>query len=91
MAVKIVSPDIVHKSDVGGVKLGLKTPGQVGKADDNILETIDVSNLEELLLKLSAFVEQNPEVKELDLNPIFVYRDGAIAVDTRVILEEPLQ
>ena len=51
-------------------------------------EAVDISYLEELLLKVSDFVEQNPEVKELDLNPIFAYSDGAVAVDARVILEE---
>ncbi|GAI47408.1 unnamed protein product, partial [marine sediment metagenome] len=51
-------------------------------------EAVDVSHLEELLIKVSDFVEQNPEVKELDLNPIFAYGDGAVAVDARVILEE---
>jgi acyl-CoA synthetase (NDP forming) len=175
VALKIVSSDIVHKSDVGGVRLGLRTARQVGKAYDDILaavrqkhpqakiqgiavqkmahpgveviigmskdaqfgpvlmfglggilvevlkdvsfrivplakrdaaemvreikgypllegyrgqEAVDVSYLEELLLKVSDFAEQNPEVKELDLNPIFAYSDGAIAVDARVILEE---
>jgi len=48
---------------------------------------VDVSYLEELLLKVSDFAERNPEVKELDLNPIFAYSDGAIAVDARVVLE----
>jgi acetyl-CoA synthetase (ADP-forming) len=33
-------------------------------------------------------VEKTPEIRELDLNPIFAYSDGAIAVDARVILEE---
>ena len=51
-------------------------------------EPVDVSHLEELVLKVSSFVEQNPDVKELDLNPIFAYSDGAIAVDARVILED---
>jgi acetyl-CoA synthetase (ADP-forming) len=51
-------------------------------------EAVDVSNLEELLLKVSDFVEQNPVVKELDLNPIFAYSNDAIAVDARVVLEE---
>jgi len=175
VVLKIASPDIVHKSDAGGVKLGLKTAKQVGKAYDDIIEIIrqkypqarihgvsvqrmarpgveviigmskdaqfgpvlmfglggilvevlkdvsfrivplarrdaaemireikgypllegyrgreavDISYLEELLIKVSDFVEQNPEVKELDLNPIFAYSDGAIAVDARVILEE---
>jgi acyl-CoA synthetase (NDP forming) len=175
VVLKIASPDIVHKSDAGGVKLGLKSASEVGKAYDQILqavkqkhpearvhgvvvqkmarpgveviigmskdaqfgpvlmfglggilvevlkdvsfrivplsrrdvaemlreikgypllegyrggEAVDLSYLEELLLKVSDFVEQNPEVMELDLNPIFAYSDGAVAVDARVILEE---
>jgi hypothetical protein len=40
------------------------------------------------LLTLSAFVESTPEVKEIDLNPIHAYAQGALAVDARVILEE---
>ena len=174
VVLKIVSPDVVHKSDAGGVKLSLATPEQVGEAYDDIMksvrqgfpqaklegvsvqqmarpgveviigmskdaqfgpvlmfglggilveilkdvsfrivpltkrdakemireikgypllegyrgqEHVDADNLEELLLKVSSFVEQNPEVKELDLNPIFAYSDGAVAVDARVILE----
>ena len=174
VVLKIASPDIVHKSDAGGVKLGLTTSKQVAKAYDDILaairreypraaiqgvsvqkmarpgveviigmskdpqfgpvlmfglggilveilkdvsfrivpltrrdasemireikgysllegyrgqEPVDVSSLEELLIKVSSFVEQNPEVKELDLNPTFAYSDGAVAVDARVILE----
>lgn len=34
VAVKIMSPDIVHKSDVGGVKVNLETSGQVLEAVD---------------------------------------------------------
>ena len=51
-------------------------------------EPVDVSNLEELLLKVSDFVEKTPDIKELDLNPIFAYKDGAVAVDARVVLED---
>ncbi len=174
VALKIVSPEITHKSDVGGVKLGLRTSKQVETAYEEILsavkqkhprasihgvsvqkmarpgteviigmtkdaqfgpvlmfglggilvellkdvsfrivplqkedaremireikgypllegfrgmEPVDVSVLEEILLKLSGFVDGNPEIKELDLNPIFAYRDGAVAADARVILE----
>jgi len=54
-------------------------------------EPVDVSNLEEMLLKVSEFVEKRPEIKEIDLNPIFAYSRGAIAVDARVILEEDKQ
>ena len=175
VVLKIASPDIVHKNDSGGVKLGLKTEKQVGKAYDEILksisktspqasaqgvsvqkmarpgveviigmskdaqfgpvlmfglggiwvevlkdvsfriapltrrdaaemikeikgyplltgyrgqEPVDLSKLEDFILKVSAFVEKNPEIKELDLNPVFAYSDGAVAVDARVILEE---
>jgi acyl-CoA synthetase (NDP forming) len=175
VALKVASPDIVHKSDAGGVKLGLRTANQVGKAYDEVIQTVsqkypraklhgvavqkmarpgveviigmykdaqfgpvlmfglggimveilkdvsfriaplakrdaaemlreikgypllegyrrqeavDVSYLEDMLLQVSDFVLQNPEVKELDLNPVFAYSDGALAVDARVILEE---
>jgi len=175
VALKIASTDVIHKSDAGGVKLGLKTAAQVGKAYDDIMksikksfpdakiegvsvqkmakpgveviigmskdaqfgpvlmfglggifveilkdvsfrivplmkrdakemireikgfpllqgyrgsEPVDLENLENILLKVSEFVEKTPEVKELDLNPIFAYKDGAVAVDARVILEK---
>jgi acyl-CoA synthetase (NDP forming) len=175
VALKIASPDIVHKSDAGGVRLGLNDASQVGEAYDQILgairqkhprakvqgiavqkmarpgveviigmskdaqfgpvlmfglggvlvevlkdvsfrivplsrrdaaemlreikgypllegyrgqEAVDIPRLEELLIKVSDFVEKHPEIRELDLNPIFAYSDGAMAVDARVILEE---
>lgn len=37
VVLKVVSPDIVHKSDIGGVKLGLKSSPQVRKAYDEIM------------------------------------------------------
>ena len=175
VVLKIASPDILHKSDAGGVKLDLKTAAQAGKAYDDILKVmkkqypeakiqgvsvqkmarpgveviigvskdaqfgpvlmfglggilveilkdvsfrivplarrdaremireikgypvlegyrgqapVDVAALEELILKVSGFVEQHPEVEQLDLNPVFAYSDGAVAVDARVILGE---
>lgn len=174
VVLKIASPDIVHKSDIGAVKLGLKNARQVGVAYDEIMTSVwqnhpgaridgvsvqkmaqpgveviigmtkdpqfgpvlmfglggilveilkdvsfrivpltrrdaremireikgypvlegyrgappaDVPFLEDLLLKVSEFVEHTPEIKELDLNPIFAYSKGAVAVDARVILE----
>jgi acyl-CoA synthetase (NDP forming) len=51
------------------------------------MEPVDVSILEDILIKISRFVDRNPEIKELDLNPVFAYRDGAVTVDARIILE----
>lgn len=39
VAVKIASPDISHKSDVDGVRLGLRGPAEVGAAVDDLLAT----------------------------------------------------
>jgi acyl-CoA synthetase (NDP forming) len=46
----------------------------------------DLDALEQLLLKLSAFIETHPELAELDLNPVFAYAKGAVAVDARIVL-----
>ncbi len=174
VALKIVSADVLHKSDAGGVKLSLNSEEEVAKAFDDIISAIkehepkakiegvavqnmarpgteviigmykdaqfgpvlmfglggifvevlkdvafrivplakrdaqemikeikgypilegyrgqepaNIGVLEDLLLKVSDFVERRPEIKELDINPIFAYKDGALAVDARVILE----
>jgi acyl-CoA synthetase (NDP forming) len=49
---------------------------------------VDIQYLEETLMKLSAFIEENPEIKEMDLNPILAYKKGAVAVDARIILDD---
>ena len=36
---------------------------------------------------LSNFLEIAPEIKELDLNPVFAYNKGVLDVDARVVLE----
>src|SRR5438876_3875828 len=38
VAVKVASPDITHKSDVGGVRLGLLSGGEVAQATEDILD-----------------------------------------------------
>lgn len=40
VVLKIASPDIVHKSDVGGVRLDLRTPDEVRTAYASILERV---------------------------------------------------
>jgi acetate---CoA ligase (ADP-forming) subunit beta len=51
-------------------------------------EPADISALVDIILKISKFIEENPQIKELELNPIFVYRNRAIAVDARIFLEK---
>jgi hypothetical protein len=36
------------------------------------------------MLRLSKLLSDNPEIKELDLNPVFAYADGAKVVDARI-------
>ncbi len=50
-------------------------------------EAADIPGLADMLMKLSAFVDGMREIKEIDMNPIFAYKDGALVVDARIILE----
>jgi len=174
VALKIASPDVIHKSDSGGVKLGLSTAAQVKSTYDEIMgsvrrhypgavvhgvtvqkmvrpateviigtmkdpqfgpvlmfglgglfvevlkdvsfrivpvsrrdaremieeikgypllqgyrgkEPADIPALIEIILKVSRFIEKTPGIKELELNPVFAYKEGAVAVDARATLE----
>jgi acetate---CoA ligase (ADP-forming) subunit beta len=46
----------------------------------------DLRALESLLLQVSRFIEENPSIQELDLNPVFAYAEGAVAVDARIVV-----
>ncbi|HSD57009.1 MAG TPA: acetate--CoA ligase family protein, partial [Methanotrichaceae archaeon] len=48
----------------------------------------DIPTLKRLLLQISDFVANNPEISEMDLNPVFLYPDGYTVVDARIILGE---
>jgi acyl-CoA synthetase (NDP forming) len=51
-------------------------------------EPADIASLATIILKLSKFIEVNPQIKELEMNPIFAYRNRAVAVDARILLEK---
>ncbi len=178
VVMKIVSPQIIHKSDAGGVKVGLETSEQVAQAFGRIVadakefdprakiegvivqkmapagrEIImgvnrypafgplimfgfggifveifrdvvfriapigrnnahkmvrsvkvfpmlngfrgkpkaDIETLQKLLVSLSDLVMDNPEIKELDINPLLVHKEGkgATVADVRIILSAP--
>ncbi len=174
VVLKIVSPDVVHKSDIGGVKVGLANLTQVNRAYGEIMAAVkkaqpdariegvsvqamarpgievivgmnrdaqfgpvlmfglggtlvevyrdvtfrlvpvsrhdaaemireikgytlltgyrgqppaDIAYLERLLVKISGFIVKNPRIRELDINPLFAYPDGAVAADARIALD----
>jgi acetyltransferase len=49
-AFKIVSPDIIHKSDVGGVRVGISTAEQAAREFDNIMAAVK-SNKPEAMVR----------------------------------------
>jgi len=46
----------------------------------------DVKSIRDVLMKISQLVIENPEIKEIDLNPVFVFNKGLQVVDARIIL-----
>jgi len=50
-------------------------------------EPAHIPSLVDVLLKVSALVEKTPEIREIDLNPVFAYEDSAVTVDARIVLE----
>ena len=38
------------------------------------------------IMVLAACVRSNPEIVELEINPLFAYENGAVAVDVRAML-----
>jgi acyl-CoA synthetase (NDP forming)/GNAT superfamily N-acetyltransferase len=49
-------------------------------------EPVDVSSLEEMLLRVAQLAAEVPEIAELDLNPVVARADGALALDVKVRL-----
>jgi acyl-CoA synthetase (NDP forming) len=49
----------------------------------------DVAALEDVVVRISWLAANHPEIAELDLNPVIVSPDGAVAVDARVRVERP--
>ncbi|MBU0717862.1 MAG: acetate--CoA ligase family protein, partial [Planctomycetes bacterium] len=46
----------------------------------------DVAALAEIIQRVSQMLIDNPEIRELDLNPVFAFEHGAKAADVRVLL-----
>jgi acetyltransferase len=48
---------------------------------------LNVKIIEEILVKFSQLVIDFPEIKEIDINPLIVDENSAVAVDARIILD----
>jgi len=172
---KIVSPEVIHKTDFNAVKLNLRTEQEVSKAYDEIMENalnagvkqitgvliqemaspgfelligakqdvcygpvtmvgtggrfvelwedafpgvgvlrkedvlhmlshtranrvlngfrgppLDKEKVVELAIKVSKMMSENPDIVELDLNPVIVYENNLSIVDARIIKGDPI-
>ncbi len=47
---------------------------------------IDLEKLEQLLVRFSQLIVEQPQICEIDINPLLVSPEGAIALDARVVL-----
>jgi acyl-CoA synthetase (NDP forming) len=48
----------------------------------------DPEELTDILMKVSSLVDENPQIDEMDINPLMVTERGTIAVDARIILKK---
>lgn len=53
-------------------------------------DVFDKESIIELAMNVSRLMAENPDVHELDLNPVIVYEDNVSIVDTRIIEGEPV-
>lgn len=50
------------------------------------MEPVNFKALENLLLKVSKMVWKHQNIRELDMNPVFVNEKGVLVVDTRILV-----
>src|SRR4030043_547195 len=46
----------------------------------------DIKAIKNLLLKISQLALENPEISEIDLNPVFIFEKGLQVIDARMVL-----
>ena len=52
-------------------------------------KAVDIQTLEKLLVRFSQLVVEQPQIAEIDINPLLVCQDQIIALDARIVLHEP--
>jgi len=75
--------DVSARELINSVKMAQLLKGYRGMAP------YDTKSLEDLLLRISALVEDNPQITEMDLNPVKVQPDGKgyWVVDARIMIQ----
>ena len=75
--------DVKAKELINSVKMSQVLKGYRG------MTSYDVKSLEDLLLRISAMVEDIPQITEMDLNPVKVQPDGRgyWVVDARIMIQ----
>jgi acetyltransferase len=48
----------------------------------------DISALEDILVKVAQLSLENPEITEMDFNPLLAYPDGAVALDVKITISD---
>ncbi len=88
VVLKINSPDVIHKSDSGGVKLGLANATQVGKAYSEIMSSIKRAYPEAQIegISVQPMVPPGVEVivgmsKDPQFGPVIMFGLGGILVE----------
>lgn len=51
-------------------------------------EPVDLSTLEQLLVRFSQLVMEQPSIKEIDINPLLATPDRLVALDARVVVHD---
>jgi acetyltransferase len=52
-------------------------------------DPLNLEALADIVVALSRLASEHPEVSEVDLNPVLIRHDGAIAVDRHVVCAPP--
>lgn len=50
-------------------------------------DPVDRDALADMIVRVSELINDYPEISELDLNPVFATKDGAIAADVRIVMD----
>ena len=89
-ALKILSPDITHKSDVGGVRLNLKTPEAVAAAAKAILEQVSAHapgahvqgfTVQRMIVRPQAIELIAGLIDDAAFGPVVLFGQGGTAVE----------